>query len=76
MGKLDRLKAEISFHEKMFFTAIAIMLGLLGWAANNYRSTDAVVLFLAMIGLVGAAGFGVWNYKKIKQLLEKLENAE
>jgi hypothetical protein len=76
MGKLDRIKAEISFHEKMFFTAIAIMLGLLGWAANNYRSTDAVVLFLAMIGLVGAAGFGVWNYKKIKQLLEKLENAE
>jgi hypothetical protein len=76
MSKLDRIKAEISFHEKMFFTAIAIMLGLLGWAANNYRTTDAVVLFLAMIGLVGAAGFGVWNYKKIKQLLEKLENAE
>jgi hypothetical protein len=29
-----------------------------------------------MIGLIGATGFGVWNYKKIKQLLEKLENAE
>jgi hypothetical protein len=29
-----------------------------------------------MIGLIGAAGFGVWNYKKIKQLLEILENAE
>ncbi len=76
MSKVDRIKAEISFHEKMFFTAIAIMLGLLGWAANNYRATDAAVLFLAMIGLVGAVGFGVWNYKKIKQLLEKLENAE
>lgn len=76
MSKLDRLKAEISFHEKMFFTAMAIMLGLLGWAANNYRSTDAVILFLTTISLVGAAGFGVWNYKKIKQLLEKLEDAE
>jgi cell division protein FtsL len=29
MSKLDRIKAEISFHEKMFFTAIAMMLGLL-----------------------------------------------
>ena len=36
MSKLDRLKAEISFHEKMFFTAVAMILGLLGWAANNY----------------------------------------
>ena len=43
----------------MFFTAIAMMLGLLGWAANNYLATDAAVLFLAMIGLIGAAGFGV-----------------
>ena len=76
MGRLDRIKAEISFHEKMFFTAIAMILCLLGWAANNYRSTDAVVLFLATTGLIGAAGFGVWNYKKVKQLLEKLENAE
>jgi hypothetical protein len=29
MSKLDRIKAGISFHEKMFFTAIAMMLGLL-----------------------------------------------
>jgi hypothetical protein len=76
MSKLDRLKAEISFHEKMFFTAIAMMLGLLGWAANNYLSASTGVLFLAMIGLFGTAGFGVWNYKRIKQLLERLENAE
>ncbi|HBZ29106.1 MAG TPA: hypothetical protein DEO56_00665 [Nitrosomonas nitrosa] len=76
MSKLDRLKAEISFHEKMFFTAIAMILGLLGWAANNYLSVSAGVLLLAMISLIGAAGFGVWNYKKIKQLLERLENVE
>jgi len=76
MSKLDRLKAEISFHEKMFFTAIAMILGLLGWAANNYLIVSAVVLFLSMIGLIGVVGFGVWNYKKIKQLLERLENAE
>jgi len=29
-----------------------------------------------MIGLIGVVGFGVWNYKKIKQLLERLEDAE
>lgn len=76
MSKLDRLKAEISFHEKMFFTAIAMILGLLGWAINNYLSVNAAVLFLSLISLIGAVGFGVWNYKKIKQLLERLEDAE
>lgn len=60
----------------MFFTAIAMILGLLGWAVNNYLSISTVVLFLAMVGLIGMVGFGVWNYKKIKQLLEKLEHAE
>jgi len=29
-----------------------------------------------MIGLIGVVGFGVWNYKKIKKLLERLEDAE
>ena len=61
---------------KCFFTAIAMILGLLGWSANNYLTVSAVVLFLSMIGLIGVVGFGVWNYKKIKQLLERLENAE
>ena len=76
MRKLDRLKAEISFHEKMFFTAIAIILGLLGWAANNFLTVNSFVLLLSLIGLLGAVGFGIWNYKKIKQLLEGLENVE
>ena len=74
MSKLDRIKAEISFHEKMFFTSIAIILGLLGWAANNYLTISFEVLFLSVAGLIGSIGFGVWNYRHIKKLLEKLEN--
>jgi len=74
MSKTDRLKAEISFHEKMFFTAIAIILGLLGWAANNYLSISFEILFLSVAGLLGAIAFGIWNYKHIKKLLEKLED--
>ena len=74
MSKTDRLKAEISFHEKMFFTAIAMILGLLGWAANNYLSISFEILFLSAAGLFGSIGFGVWNYRHIKKLLEKLED--
>jgi len=31
MSRLDKIKAEISFHEKMFFAALAVVIGLIGW---------------------------------------------
>ena len=76
MSKLDRLKAEISFHEKMFFVALAIILALTGWAFENYLTVSVWVLILVMLALFCAIAFGVWNYKQIKMLLWELENAE
>ncbi len=36
MSKIERIKAEISFHEKMFFAALAVVMALAGWAAEHY----------------------------------------
>jgi uncharacterized membrane protein YfcA len=76
MSKLDRIKAEISFHEKMFFVALAVILALTSWAFENYLTIDLWVLVLIMIGLFCSIAFGAWNYKQIKMLLRELENAE
>jgi len=35
MSKIERIKAEISFHEKMFFAALAVVMALVGWAAEH-----------------------------------------
>jgi uncharacterized MAPEG superfamily protein len=50
MSKIDRIKAEISFHEKMFFAALAVILALTGWAAENYlvASRKFILLFIIM----------------------------
>ena len=31
MSESDSIKANIAFHEKMFFAAIAILVALIGW---------------------------------------------
>jgi hypothetical protein len=47
MSELDRLKLEIGFHEKMFFSALAVLLGLLGWLAVHFETEGILVLVLA-----------------------------
>jgi len=44
MPKIDRIKAEISFHEKMFFAALAVVMALVGWAAEHYLTTSFWIL--------------------------------
>ena len=76
MSKADRYKAEISFHEKMFFAALAVSLSLLAWAFKNYTEINFWFMIFVFIGFTASVGFGFWNFKQIKNLLEDLENAE
>lgn len=78
MSKSDRYKAEISFHEKMFFASLAVSLSLslLAWSFKHYSSINLWVMIFTFIGFLGSVGFGVWNFKHIKNLLEDLENVE
>ena len=73
MPKLDRIKAEIAFHEKMFFGALAAMLTLIGWIVTHYLSTGWLVLALATLALIAACIFGVDQYRRVKRLLAELE---
>jgi len=75
MSRLDRLKADISFHEKMFFAALAIIFGLIGWSASNFLNTSLFVMLLAFCSLSVAIVFGVYQYRFIKKLIRELEDA-
>ncbi len=75
MSKLDKIKAEIAFHEKMFFAALAVVIGLIGWSASNFLNTTVFVLLLALLGMLASSIFGVFQYRLIKRLIEELEDA-
>ncbi len=55
MSKIERIKAEISFHEKMFFAALAVIMALVGWAAEHYLTISFWILLLCASGF-----FAVW----------------
>ena len=73
MPKIDGIKSEISFHEKMFFGAVATLLALTGWLASNYQASSTWLVFMAVCGLAGAGLFGIDQYRRIKRLLVELE---
>ncbi len=73
MPKVDRIKTEVGFHEKMFFGALVAILTLSGWIATHYQTTDIFVLVLAMLAFFGICVFGIDQYKRIKRLLVDLE---
>ena len=75
MPKLDGLKANVSFHEKMFFAAIAVILALLGWAVNQPLTIELWKFIVAALSLFAAIVFATWHYKKIKHLIKDIENA-
>lgn len=72
MPKIDQLKADIAFHEKLFFAALASIFTLTGWMAANYASSSPWLLFAAFVVTISAAFFGVLQYRKIKQLIKEL----
>lgn len=76
MSKVDRLKTEIAFHEKMFFASLAGMLALIGWLAANYKTSDTWLVAFAVLGLMGSCGFGIDQYRRIKRLLIDLEDCD
>lgn len=76
MPKIDRIKTEIAFHEKMFFGALAAILALIGWMASNYQTSTVWLLLVALAGFLGACVFGIDQYRRIKRLLVELEHVE
>ena len=75
MSKSDRSKAEIAFHEKMFFASLALTLAVIGWTIEKADVTGDLMLIGAAMCSSLTSAFGIWNYRQIRTLLEKLEDA-
>jgi Flp pilus assembly protein TadB len=71
--KIERISREISFHEKMFFGALAAMFAIISWLVTNYETANLWIVALGACGLLGAAIFGIDQYRRIKRLLEEME---
>ena len=72
MTKLDIVKADIAFHEKLFFGALAVLVALVGWLASHYQEAAIWLMLLAVIAIFSATGFVVVHYRKIKRLIRQL----
>ena len=76
MPKLERVKREIDFHEKMFLGAMAALLALVGWLGSNYSTLSTAFLVMSLLAATGIGGFGIYQYRRVKNLLEELEHVE
>ncbi len=75
MSKSDKIKAEIAFHEKLFFASLALLLGLAGWSIEKAGTASDLILIGDAIAILSSLGFSIWNYREIKALIEDLEDA-
>ena len=72
MSKIDQLKVRISFHEKLFFTLVIMILIASWWLASMYSSFDVwltgclVSIILITVVLVSM------QYRHIKDLIKQL----
>lgn len=63
MAKIDRIRADIGFHEKMFFAGLAIIIGLIGWTWSNNQAVEVSRLGIALLGLFIACIFNIYQYR-------------
>ncbi len=75
MSESESIKADIAFHEKMFFTAIAVLVALIGWMASNYTVVGAVHLVFSLLAIIFSSAYVVFQYRLIKQLIKELKDA-
>ncbi|WP_087871015.1 hypothetical protein [Bathymodiolus platifrons methanotrophic gill symbiont] len=43
MSESESIKANIAFHEKMFFAAIAALMALIGWMSSKYMVASSII---------------------------------
>ena len=76
MSKIDKIKADISLHEKLFFGFMAILFAQVAWIASNYEAIKWWLLLASFVALFGTAAFCAAQYRKIKRLIQELEYVE
>ena len=76
MPKIDKIKADISFHEKLFFGFMAALFAQIAWVAANYESIRWWFLLVSLVAMIGTTAFCLSQYRKSKGLIEELEHVE
>ncbi len=59
----------------MFFTSLALTLAIIGWTVEKSDVAGDLMLIGAVMCSSLTSAFGIWNYRQIRTLLEKLEDA-
>lgn len=74
MAKLDNVKADLGFSEKLFFGAMAIMVGVISWTQTGYVDAQRWQLVIAFVAICSVAVYNIQIYRKIKRLTKELED--
>ena len=74
MSEAESIKANIAFHEKMFFAAIAILVTLIGWMASNYTAVSSLLLTSALVVSQFSGAYVIYQYRLIKRLIKELKD--
>jgi membrane protein YdbS with pleckstrin-like domain len=76
MSKLDAITISLSFYTKIFFSFIIMILISSLWLASNYPLIDLWVSRFVLLLILSASIFVLFQYRYIKQLMNKLEHED
>ena len=76
MSKIDKIKADISLHEKMFFGFMAAFFAQVAWIVSNFETIEWWLLLGSFVMLIGTATFCIAKYRTIKRLIQEVEYVE
>jgi uncharacterized membrane protein YeiH len=70
----ERLKAEISFREKLLIFALAMIAAMSGWIATNFDKTETWALILGLFATVILTACSVYQHWRVGKLLENFDD--
>ena len=74
MSKSDRIKKELGWLKIVFAVLVAIDVSLVGWLAQNYRSTPQLLVVCALIAVTFVTAVVVWVNRAAISRFKTLED--
>ena len=74
MAKIDRIKEFINYLKVLLVLILATNVGLIGWIVNNYKSSESILIYLALIIVLIILVVAVVINKKIIKDIKSLED--
>ena len=74
MSKIDRIKEEIGWLKVAFGVAAALDASIIAWLAQNYSTTNMVMVIGGFAAAIAIAVFIVLLHRRVYSRLEELED--